>query len=90
MLTGPRGSLNRPILGFGCSGVGPVPCFAFMFQWSPHLSSSSQLRGVLCTVAGRGMALPGSRPALCRAQGSLRRQQMSSASSEEETDPWHS
>lgn len=52
---------------------------------APHLSSSFQLSGVACTVTGGGMALPGSEPALRRAQGSLRRQQMSSASSEEET-----
>lgn len=57
----------------------------FPLLGAPHLSSSFQLSGVACTVTGGGMALPGSGPTLCRAQGSLRRQQMSSASSEEET-----
>lgn len=69
-------------------GVGPSNSWScFHVSRSPrlYLSSSFQLSGVLCTVTGRGVSLLGSGPALCRTQGSLRRQQMSSASSEEET-----
>lgn len=58
---------------------------AFMFQGFSYLSSSSQLRGVLCTVTGRGMSLPGTRTVLRMAQGSVRVQQMSSASSAGDT-----
>ena len=55
------------------------------FQDSPYLSSSFQLSDAVRTVTGRGISLPGSGPSFCRTQGSFSTQQMSSASSMEET-----
>lgn len=74
---------DRLILGSPAEAFHLSP--AFMFQGFSYLSSFSQLRGVLCTVTGRGMSLPGTRTALRMAQGSLRVQQMSSASSAGDT-----